>query len=75
MTFVDRYSSFSGFIVGSQSAVTSQIDFVNDRISRLQASLDKKQAALEQQLARQQAMLNQLAQQQTQIVNFINRSA
>jgi flagellar hook-associated protein 2 len=75
MSFVDRYSSFSGFIVGSQSAVTSQIDFVNDRISRLQASLDKKQAALEQQLARQQATLNALAQQQSQIVNFINRTA
>ncbi len=43
-------------------------------MSRLQASLDKKQATLEQQLARQQATRNQLAQQQAQIQNFMNRT-
>jgi len=74
-TFVDRYSSFSGIIVGSQSSITSQISFLNDRISRMQANLAKKQAALEQQLATQEAMLNQLAQQQTQIQNFMARTA
>jgi len=73
--FVDRYSSFSGIIVGSQSSVKSQIGFLTDRISRMQTNLAKKQAALEQQLARQEAMLNQLAQQQTQIQNFISANA
>ena len=74
-SFVDRYSSFSGIIVGSQSSITSQISFLNDRISRLQANLAKKQAALEQQLATQQASLNALSQQQAQIQNFMARTS
>lgn len=70
-TFVDRYSSFSGLIAGNRSQLTLQINGVNSRITQLQARLDKKQAALEDQLARQQALLNSLSQQQAQIQSFL----
>src|SRR5712691_11429007 len=73
--FVDRYSSFSGIIVGSQSAITSQIGFFNDRIGRMQTNLAKRQTALEQQLATQQAMLNALSQQAAQMQNFLARTS
>jgi flagellar hook-associated protein 2 len=72
--FIDRYSSFSGVVAGSQSQLTLQINNVNDRINVLQARLDKRQSQLEQQLAQQQALLNSLSQQQSQIQSFLSRS-
>ncbi|MBI4246630.1 MAG: flagellar filament capping protein FliD [Candidatus Rokubacteria bacterium] len=69
-TYVEGFTSSGGTIVASQSGITTRTTGLSGQITRMEATLAKKQRALEQQLARQQALLNNLSRQQSQIQSF-----
>jgi flagellar hook-associated protein 2 len=68
--YVDGFTKASGIIASSQSSITSRVSGLTGQISRLEQSLEKKQRRLEEQLAKQQALINGLARQQAQIQSF-----
>ena len=73
--FVDGYSRATGTIFQSQNALTTRMSSLDDAIQRKNLALARKQAALEDQLARQQAVLDELNNQMTGINQVLNAAA
>ena len=70
-TFVDGYAKSTGQITLVQNQISLRINGINARIDQQNAALARRQAILEDQLARTQAMLQELANQQAQINNIV----
>jgi flagellar hook-associated protein 2 len=71
-TFVDGFAKTTGTIAANQNQINVRINGLKTQIDRLNESLLRKQAALENQLARNQATLTRLAQQSQQISNILS---
>ena len=71
-TFVEGFSKSTGTIAASQNQITARINGMKTQIDRMNESLLRKQLALENQLARNQATLTRLAQQSQQINNILS---
>jgi len=69
-TFVGGYSSSVGQIALSQSQISLRVSGLSAQIKRANDALARKQTQLEQQLARHQALLQQLARQANQVTTF-----
>ena len=69
-SFVESFTKTSGQIATSQNQLTLRINGFNSQIDRMNALLDKRQAKLEDQLARNQAILQNLARQQSFIASI-----
>jgi flagellar hook-associated protein 2 len=68
--FVDNYSKASGQIALSQNAINFRVNGLKTQIDRGNERLAHKQALLEDQLARSQAILQKLATQANQIASI-----
>jgi flagellar hook-associated protein 2 len=71
--YVDRHTESDGTIGLTRNTISSRVASLDGQIRRLETSLAKKQLRIEEQLARNQALLIQLAQQQNQIMSFLPR--
>lgn len=69
-SFVDGYANSVGQIALTQNQLTLRIGNISAQITRANAVLARKQTQLEQQLARHQALLQQLARQANQVTSF-----
>lgn len=69
--FVDDYTSAGGQIAATQNLLSTRIRGLSSRITTMKAALDKKQLALQNQLARDQALIIALTRQLTQVQRFL----
>jgi flagellar capping protein FliD len=74
-TFVDGYAKATGAIFQTQNSLTLRINTLGEQIQRKTDALAKRQAALEDQLARQEAVLEQLNNQLAQVNNILATAA
>jgi flagellar hook-associated protein 2 len=70
-TFVNGFARATGTIAATQNQLTSRIEGLDDRIERMNAALAVRQARLEQDLARSQALLTNFSRQAAQINAFL----
>jgi len=68
--FVDDYTSVGGRIAETQNLLSTRIRGLSSRITTLKATLEKKQLALQNQLARDQSLIIALTRQLTQVQRF-----
>lgn len=68
--FVDDYTGAGGQIASTQSLLSTRIRGLSSRITTMKAALEKKQLALQNQLARDQSLIIALTRQLTQVQRF-----
>lgn len=68
--FVDDYTSAGGRISSTQNLISLRLTSLGTQIARLKERIDRKQLQLQQQLARDQALMVSLTRQLTQIQRF-----
>jgi flagellar hook-associated protein 2 len=71
--YVERFTKGTGSIALTRNTISTRVTAIDGQISRLEVSLAKKQLRLEEELARNQALLIRLAQQQNQMMSFLPR--
>ncbi|MBI4611265.1 MAG: flagellar filament capping protein FliD [Candidatus Rokubacteria bacterium] len=68
--FIDDYTGAGGRISATQTQLSTRIRGLDTQIARMKAALEKKQLALQQQLARDQSVLVALNRQLAQVQKF-----
>jgi len=71
--FVDDFTSAGGRISETQNLISLRLTGLNSQIARLKERIDRKQLQLQQQLARNQALMVDLTRQLNQVQKFFAR--
>jgi flagellar hook-associated protein 2 len=74
-TFVDGYAKATGQITATQNQISVRVNGLKTQIDRMNEALARKQVRLEEQLARNQALLTKLSRQSGQIANILGALA